>query len=163
MKYMKLDNLDRKELLHELEEMPHYLATNFANLPNNETKKRSSTGGFSPVEHVWHLADLEEKGFAFRLQQLLSETDPVLPDFEGGKIAEERDYRKLSLKEGLRAFTKTRKSNIKAIREITEDQWFNKGQLEGVGEITLCDMPSMLSQHDSGHRKEIEFWMKENA
>ena len=163
MKYMKLNTSDRKELLSELEGMPQYLADNFTILSDDETRKRSSDDSFSPIEHVWHLADLEQEGFAFRLQQLLDESNPVLPDFEGGKIANERNYRKLSLEDGLRAFTKSRKNNLKAIKDITEGQWFNKGLLEGVGEITLCDMPSMLSQHDSEHRKEIDVWMKENA
>ena len=163
MKYMKLKTSERKDLLSDLEEMPNFLASSFVHLDKDTTKKRSINGGFSPIEHVWHLADLEQEGFAVRLNKLLKTNNPNLPDFEGGKIAKERNYRSLNLSDGLKAFSSARKQNISTIKQINESQWYKEGNLEGVGSITLCDLPEMLYQHDSEHKKEIKAWLNESA
>jgi hypothetical protein len=34
------------------------------------------------------------------------------------------------------------------------------GTQEGVGKVSLCDMPGFMSQHDSAHRGEIESWKR---
>ena len=162
MKYMKLKTSEREDLLADLEDMPVFLSDCFINLDETKAKKRSNDGGFSPIEHVWHLADLEQEGFTVRLQKLLNGNNPTLPDFAGGKIAKERDYRSLSLNEGLNAFASARKENIKTIKTIEGSEWFKEGNLEGVGSITLCDMPEMLYQHDFEHKQEIEAWVNES-
>jgi hypothetical protein len=36
--------------------------------------------------------------------------------------------------------------------------WKKEGALEGVGKITLCDMPSFITQHDAARKTEIEVW-----
>ena len=159
---MKLKTSEREDLLSDLEAMPNFLSDCFIDLDESKAKTRSSDGGFSPVEHVWHLADLEQEGFTVRLQKLLKGNSPNLPDFAGGKIAKERNYRSLSLNEGLEVFASARKENIKTIKTIEGSDWFKEGNLEGVGSITLCDMPEMLYQHDFEHKQEIEAWVNES-
>jgi len=34
---------------------------------------------------------------------------------------------------------------------------------EGVGTVSLCDMPAFMSQHDAAHRAEIEDWKRRVA
>jgi len=36
-----------------------------------------------------------------------------------------------------------------------------EGVQEGVGPVALCDIPSMMDQHDESHRTEIESWVRE--
>jgi hypothetical protein len=38
------------------------------------------------------------------------------------------------------------------------DQWSRGGTQEGVGRIALCDLPSMMAEHDASHRAEIAAW-----
>jgi hypothetical protein len=158
MEYMKLSTAKRDELLESLLGMPDFLEATFANLDRDEIAACGPDGAFSPVEQVWHLADLEREGFGTRIRRLLAETEPQLPDFDGAKIAADRQYQTLSIDDGLRAFANERRRNVAILRAIDADSWTRSGVQEGVGQVSLCDMPTFMSQHDSAHRQEIDDW-----
>jgi DinB family protein len=163
MEYMKLAPAQQDQLLEALLGMPDYLKSSFADLNPDEITARGSDGSFSPVEQVWHLADLEREGFGERIRRLLSEAEPQLPDFDGAKAAADRHYRTLSLDEGLSAFSEARRRNVDMLRDVAPDAWLRVGMQEGVGNVSLCDMPSFMCQHDAAHRREIEAWRADHA
>jgi hypothetical protein len=158
MQYMKLNTAQREELLASLVSMSEYLREMFAGLTSEQARTPGPNESFSPVEQVWHLADLEREGFGERIQRLLSEVEPHLPDFDGAKIAAEQSYRSLPLEEGILAFTTARRENIAALQAIEFKMWSRSGVQEGVGSVSLCDIPNFMLQHDSAHRAEIEAW-----
>jgi hypothetical protein len=119
-----------------------------------------SGGAFSPVEHCWHLADLEREGYSVRIRRLRAEDHPALPDFDGAAIAWERHYRSRSVTEGIAAFRAARLANLGSLRAIAADEWARGGTQDGVGPIMLCDVPAMMAEHDAGHREEIAAWMR---
>lgn len=160
MEYMKLISQVRNEILRSLAGMPAYLQSVFSELSPEEATHPGAGGGFSPVEQVWHLADLEREGFGERIQRLLSEEKPHLPNFEGGKIAKERKYLSRSLLDGLEAFSDARFANLVSLQAISQENWVRRGVQEGVGEVSLCEMPGFILQHDSAHKIEIEDWLK---
>jgi DinB superfamily len=158
-----LNAAQREELLASLNSMPEYLREIFAGLTPEQARTPGPDETFSPVEQVWHLADLEREGFGVRIQRLLSEPEPHLLDFDGTKIAAERSYRSLPLEEGLLAFTEARRKNIATLSVIGFPMWSRSGTQEGVGSVSLCDIPNFMLQHDSAHRAEIEAWKKSVA
>jgi len=158
MQHIKFNTAQCEELLASLNSMPKYLKESFAVLSPEQARTPGPGGAFSPVEHVWHLADLEREGFGVRIQRLLAEPEPHLPDFDGTKIAAERSYRSLSLEEGIITFTEARQKNIAALSAIDSHMWSRSGAQEGVGSVSLCDIPHFMLQHDSEHRAEIEAW-----
>jgi hypothetical protein len=158
MQYLALGEDGQQDLLARLEAMPAFVESAFAALPANAATARAADGTFSPVEQCWHLADLEREGFRARIGRLLAERDPELADFDGTRIAEERRYRTLSLAEGLRAFRAARAETLALLRSIEGETWKRAGRQEGVGAVMLCDLPSMMAQHDAAHRSEIEAW-----
>jgi len=160
MQYMRLDPDQREEFLAALAHMPDYLNDTFTGLGAEHTRTPGPDGIPSPVEQVWHLADLEREGFGTRIRRLLSETGPDLPDFDGTKVAAERNYRARSLEDGLVAFAEARRQNIAALRGLDRESWYRNGTQEGVGPVSLCDIPAFMSQHDSAHRREIEAWIR---
>jgi hypothetical protein len=162
MQYMKLDGTAREELLGTLAGMTTFLADTFAALDVAEAAERGPGSAFSPVEQVWHLADLEREGFGLRIQRLRMELNPHLPDFDGDAIALERNYRSLSLADGLRAFEQARDANLAALRALPPDAWFRRGTQDGIGEVSLCDMPVFMLQHDRAHIAEIMDWKKKS-
>jgi hypothetical protein len=151
----------RSDLLAKLGEMPPYLAEKFAGLTSEAATRRSPNDGFSPVEQCWHLVDLEREGFALRMRRLRSEERPLLPDFDGTAVARERNYRAKSLVDGLDAFSQARAENLALIASIANDEWRRDGVQEGVGNVALCDVPVMMSEHDAAHRAEIEAWFRD--
>lgn len=158
MQYMRLTEVQRDELLQSLDAMHTFLLEAFATLSADEARLPGPNGAFSPVEQVWHLADLEREGFGLRIQRLQAETNPVLPDFDGARIAQERDYKSLSLLTGLAVFEASRRANISRLRSLPPDAWSRSGTQEGVGPVSLCDMPTFLQQHDQAHVAEIREW-----
>ena len=160
---MKFNAGEREELLRSLSAMPDYLYEQFDSLTAEDARLPGPGGTFSPVEQVWHLADLEREGFGVRIRRLRDEQAPRLPDFDGAGIARERHYRSLSLREGLAAFALARKANLATLQSLPGEAWARRGTQEGVGVVTLCDLPALLLQHDQAHRLEIEQWKQQQA
>jgi DinB superfamily len=160
MQYLKLSAADRAQLMDSLAAMPAYLRQQFTALSAREACLPGPDGAFSPLEQVWHLCDLEREGFGERIRRLRDETAPHLPDFDGARIAQQRGYRELSLSAGLDAFAAARAANLVALRALPVESWTREGFQEGVGTVSLCDMPAFLLQHDQAHRLEIEQWQQ---
>jgi hypothetical protein len=160
MKYLSLTRAERADLWNTLETMPAFLAQRFGSLPARQTTRPGPDGTFSPVEQCWHLADLERDGFGVRIRRLLGEEDPYLPDFDGTRVAKEREYVKRSLADGIAAFRDARAANLATLRALPAAEWSRTGTQEGVGRVALCDLPHMMAEHDAAHRAEIAAWSR---
>jgi hypothetical protein len=157
MNYMRLPPVGQQQLLERLASMSSFLAERFGGLADDEARLRDGDV-FSPVEQVWHLADLEREAFGVRIERLLNEDDAELPDFDGTAAAQRRNYRAKSLREGMRAFARARQDNIDALARVTPSEWKRRGVQQGVGPISLGDIPTMMAEHDAAHRDEIIAW-----
>jgi len=144
----------------QLAAMPGALQEAFAGLDGAQAQRAGPEGGFSPLEQCWHLADLEREGYAERIRRLRAEDHPVLPDFDGARRAEERQYRTLTLAGGIAAFREAREANLATLRAIAPQEWARSGTQEGVGAVRLADIPRMMAEHDAGHREEIVAWLR---
>ena len=142
-------------LLTMLEAMPGELESAAARMTAEAARTPPPDGGFSLVEQAWHLADLEREGYGERLRRLLAEDDPELPDFDGARAAAERNYRARSLDAGIAAFRTARTANLAVLRSLPAAAWERAGRQEGVGRVTLRDIPRMMREHDDSHRAEI--------
>jgi hypothetical protein len=157
---MKLTEDQRHELMASLAAMKTTLRRAFESLTAEQARTPGPEDAFSPVEQVWHLADLEREGFGLRIRRLQTEPHPQLPDFDGTQVAHQRNYRMRSLSEGLRAFETARDTNLDTLHALTPDAWFRSGTQEGVGTVSLCDMPAFMQQHDQAHIAEIDEWQR---
>ncbi|MBI3376004.1 MAG: DinB family protein [Betaproteobacteria bacterium] len=155
---MKLSKVERREPMESPAAMTTFLRKTFESLTPQEVRTPGPGGGFSPVEQVWHLADLEREGFALRIWRLQTEANPRLADFDGTKLARERNHRSLSLAAGLGSFEAARQTNIDALQALPPEAWVRSGTQNGVGTISLCDMPAFMHQHDLAHIAEIQEW-----
>lgn len=140
------------DLLETLSRTPALVSQVAAQVPEKLLRVRS--GPFALVEHAWHMADLE-KVFGERVRRLLAEDDPFLPDFDGEKAAREREYLKLDLGEALAAFAAAREETLRRLRAVPADRWGRSGRQEGVGTVTLSQMPRRMLDHDFAHCNEI--------
>jgi hypothetical protein len=160
LRYLMLRSPEQETLLGQLQAMPEFLAERFGDLSARDATAAGAGGTFSPAEHCWHLADLEREGFGARIQRLRAEQDPFLPDFDGARIAQTRRYKEKPLAEGIEVFRQARTANIAALRSVAAEEWVRRGTQEGVGRVALCDIPSMMAEHDAIHRSEIETWTR---
>ena len=158
MRILQLEPAAREALLADLASMPDFLASSFDGLSPEEAATPGANEMFSPVEHCWHLADLEVEGYAVRIRRLIEEDQPVLADFDGAQVAATRDYKSRSLQEGIAVFRAARRDTLAALARVHRAQWTRSGVQEGVGPLQLCDIPAMRAAHDASHRAEIEAW-----
>jgi len=160
MLYLKLGEAQREDLMDSLTATPRFLHESFDGLSQEASRLPGPDGAFSPVEQIWHLADLEQEGFGLRIQRLQTESNPSLPDFDGARTAQERNYQSLSLSAGLAAFETSRRANIDRLKSLTDEAWSRSGTQEGVGLVALCDIPVFMQQHDRVHITEIRAWQE---
>jgi len=143
------------ETLQALATMPAFLEEMAARFTAESARRPGADDAFSFVQNVWHLADLEREGYGERIARLCAEDHPALPDFDGARVARERDYQSRSVAEGLAAFAAARRANLERLARLSGAAWERAGTQEGVGPLTVRDVPAMMLEHDTGHRAEI--------
>ncbi len=147
---------DWEARLASLAEMPGWVESLRRRFTEDFARTRPAPDAFSYVEHVWHLADLEREGFGERIRRLLAEDSPDLPDFDGARVAAERDYRARGLDDGLAAFAGARARNVEVLRRSTAAERARDGVQEGFGPVTLGSLPARMLYHDDSHRSELD-------
>ncbi len=139
------------ELARKLEETPATVRNLVGQAQDSVLRWKKSSAEFSMLENVCHLRDIEQEGYAARIQKLLRETKPALPDINGDQLAVDRKYNAQPLEPAIAAFTDARLANVRIIRNLTAEQLSRSGTLQTVGEITLENLLSMMREHDEDH------------
>lgn len=142
--------------LRRLEAMPDHLAAVAATMTADEIRWQPRVGEFSLLEHACHMRDLEREGYVVRISRMLDENRPELADFDGTRIAQERDYLAEEWDEALGAFRATRTRNVETVSALSTDALARTGVLEGVGELAIHQVVVAMAEHDAAHRAEIE-------
>ena len=123
-------------------------------VPEGSWTVRAADGRFALVEHVHHLADLEEE-FGTRLRRIRAEENPFLPDFAGDVIASERAYLRQPLRPALARFVRERERTIATLQEIGDDEWGRAATQEHVGAVTLRGVAESIAVHDLAHANDL--------
>ncbi|HUQ33823.1 MAG TPA: DinB family protein [Pyrinomonadaceae bacterium] len=144
-----------QEIVTFLEETPESVRQLAAGLAGTELRWKPSDGEFSALEQVCHLRDLEREGYGVRIEKLLTELEPLLPDFEGGRIARERDYNSQDFERAFEDFSQARARNVRVMKSLTPEELNRRGVLEGAGSITLKKLCLLMLEHDQSHREEL--------
>ncbi|MGI9165311.1 MAG: DinB family protein, partial [Pyrinomonadaceae bacterium] len=144
-----------ENLVEFLQQTPERIRVITAGLSEPVVALKNSESEFSILEHVCHLRDIEAEAYASRMKRILKEDGPLLPDIDGSRLAIERDYNSQSLTLALKGFSQVRALNVETIRNVSEDQLSRKGNLEGVGTITLWQLLALQREHDEDHLQEL--------
>ena len=139
-----------------LESMPGALQRRLEGLTDAQLRFKPGADVFSVLESVWHLRDIEVEGYSVRLQRLMAEEQPRLPDLDGSRLAVVRRYNTLPLLAALDGFISTRRANLKLLRSVSEAQLGRHGHLDTVGHISLGRLLELWVEHDRGHIKELD-------
>ncbi len=156
--------MNRRELetlLLTLESTPVLFERAALGLSPPTAQRRPAAGGFSLVENVWHLADLEREGFGVRIRRILSEDEPTLSNFDGDRVARERSYQSRDLAAGLAAFRHARRRSVEILRTVASGDWRRTGVQDGIGSLTLADIPRLMAEHDRSHTAEVSALLEE--
>lgn len=124
-------------------------------MSDSSLRNKPHADEFSVLENICHLRDLEVEGYTIRIDRILQEENPTLLDFDGAKIAAERDYNNEDVSVALSAFKTARSQNVTRLGGLDTSQLNRNAFLEGVGKITLSDLASMMLEHDTGHLQDL--------
>ena len=151
-----------KTLLDFLAETPQVVRQLSRKLTLDELKRKPADNEFSFLENVCHLRDIEQEGYTVRINRLLGEHEPVLPDIDGAKLAQGRDYNSQNFETGLEEFARLRERNVGALSNLSPENLSRMGTFEGAGKITLKRLAAMMREHDETHLaefKELREWL----
>ena len=142
--------------LSALTAMPDALQERLTGLSDQQLRFKPGADTFSVLENVCHLRDIEVEGYAQRLQLLLTQDYPLLPDLNGAELAEERDYNSQKLRPALQGFIDARHGCIAVIANLTAADLVREGHFENVGDVTLGRLLELWVAHDKDHLKELD-------
>ncbi len=141
--------------------MPAKLKEIAAGLPQATWRSKPAGGGFSLVEHVCHLRDIDGDGYRVRLERMLAETGPSLPDIDGDALARQRDYLSQDLAAALAAFSSRRLEIVARLAKLTAEQRQRTGLMAGTTEITVDGLVDAMTAHDSEHLDQLDDLVRE--
>ena len=135
--------------------MPERLRSAAEGLSAEQLRRRAVDGAFSLVEHVCHLRDLEREGYRVRIERILAEDRPELPDFDGARIARERSYHTERFERALADFEEVRRRNLALVSDLSPDELARVGVLEPSDEVTVDGLLTRMCAHDAEHDAQI--------
>jgi hypothetical protein len=142
------------EAVERLGSMPAFVSSALASVPADELRRQPRPGEFSLVEHACHLRDVEREAYAVRVRRMLGEREPALEPFDGGAVAQARDYPSQDAFAAARDFTQARGALVASIAALTPADLAREGTF-GDRRVCLADVIAMMVEHDRGHREEI--------
>ncbi|WP_395699544.1 DinB family protein [Aquabacterium sp.] len=125
--------------------------------------RKPAADRFSLVEQLWHLADVEEFGWARRWPRVLQEERPRLPGVDGDRLARERRYQQRPWRAAARRFIAQRRRSLAALARLDaamlERRLLFSGRAADAGTL----LAAMLA-HDHEHRLEMAaLWTAERG
>jgi GNAT superfamily N-acetyltransferase len=147
----------------ELAETPEVVARLASQVPAQFIRRRSADDRFSVLENICHLRDLENEGYGERIRRVLAEANPSLPDFDGSRLAIEREYQRHDYDSALAEFRAARARNVALLRGLTAEQFQRPGIQQGAGPVTLEKIVLMMQEHDQSHLHDLRLLLREFA
>lgn len=117
--------------------------------------RRPEGTGFSLVEHICHLRDLDSI-FAQRFELALSSPLPLISSVDGTALAAARDYQSSDIEAAMRAFDASRAQMCAMLRQAGPQQLSRCALRDGVRRMTLDELVRELLDHDRTHCLELE-------
>lgn len=143
------------KVVEALARMPDTLAECVARFPAAQWTTRPDGTGFSLVEHVCHLRDLDVV-FARRIDAVRTTALPVLESVDGTALAERLNYLEQDLRDAQSAFARSRKRLCAALSKLPPDELARCGLRDGVRRMTLDELVRELLDHDRTHCLELD-------
>lgn len=117
---------------------------------------------FSLREVLTHLADWEPVAHA-RIVRTVTETAPLLPNWDEEQAAIIGDYAHTNPHESLLWFTERRAATVAYLTSLSETDWNRVAVREGVGELTTERQAFLILAHDGYHLRQTTEQIKQTG
>jgi uncharacterized damage-inducible protein DinB len=141
----------RKYLIDEALSATPGIITRFCkNIPAHIADQDQGPDYFTLREVLAHLADWEPIWLE-RIQRIVQEDQPVLPNIDEGKMAELNNYATTPVEVSLERFTTGRRELVAYLQSLTMDAFMRHGIRPEIGTITVKDIATLVLSHDTYH------------
>jgi len=152
-----MDQAERDRYLDIIRSTPDRLKAALGGVPRKLLMWRPAPGKWSIHEIVCHMRDAERDGYLYRYRKILAEANPILPDVDGDKLALERQYGRMNLREVVRDWRAARKEVLAVLKKIRGEQWQRAGTHESLGPMSSeVVLKRQALGNDEAHLGQIE-------
>ncbi|MEK7331306.1 MAG: DinB family protein [Candidatus Eisenbacteria bacterium] len=147
--------LEWSQLLAVLAESPHWVAQRLGRYPESRWSQAPAPGRWSALEVVCHLRDADREILVPRLERMLAEERPVIPDVDMGGWDTRRAYRSESARAAPGAWSESRCVLLARLAPLRPEDWRRVGYHSIRGPYPLGEMVRQWADHDLSHRRQI--------
>ena len=152
-----MDQAERDRSLEIIRSTPDRLKAALTGVPRKLLTWRPAPGKWSIHDIVCHMRDAERDGYLYRYSRVLAEDNPTFPDVDGDKLALERQYGRMNLREAVRGWRAARKEVLALLKKIRPEQWQRIGTHESLGPMSLeIILNRQALGNDEAHLAQIE-------
>ena len=151
----QLPSLTAKQAAAILGSTPIVLQAEFASLPAELLSWRPEPDAWSVLDAVGHLIEAEQRGFAGRIRQILSESRPAIAGWDPASVARARGDNARDSQTVLDEFIRLRAESTALVAALNEDALRRGGDHPDVGYLTVRDLLHEWVQHDAAHLNQI--------
>ncbi len=142
-------------LIRIMERTPGTLRELLAGVSEEEARWRPSSGAWSIVEIVNHLADEEHEDFRARLALTLEDPSAPWPPIDPEAAAVSRAYNERRLSESIERFCDQRRASLAWLRSLSNPDWSLAHEHPALGRLRAGDLLTAWAAHDQLHLRQI--------
>lgn len=143
-----------EELMEIMANSPLVLRYIATGLDDEAIRSRPSQGGWSTIEVVGHLVDVERRAID-RIDEIQREDNPVVQGVDESEMVAEAGYQEQLLEDVLATFEALRNERLAKLEAIDESVWQRQCTFAGFGPATLEEHTGHLCNHDVNHITQI--------
>jgi hypothetical protein len=126
-----------------------------AGLTPEEMRRAEAPGKWSIQQVIAHMADADlVTGYRFRM--MLGQDNPTIQGYDADLWAERLRYSERDPEEDLKRFEVVRKSNLRLLRALSDEEWERIGQHETRGPESVRRLFKLVAAHDLVHIRQAE-------
>jgi hypothetical protein len=144
----------QRYILSGLRVAPQVYAKLLEGITEEEADRRPDPERFTIREAIAHMADWDEI-FLKRGERIREEEFPLLPGYDEGQLAIERNYAAMPVAESLARFVVSRAALVAFFDRLTPTDWERQGNRDEIGPINLTDLSVMALGHDGYHAEQF--------
>jgi hypothetical protein len=148
-------SLSFAERVAQLRATPRLLSDRLRAFPEPLWTRRPEGTGFSLVEHLCHLRDLDVIA-GERIHLVVTLQLPPLSSVDGTALAMQRAYQKQDAKAALSAFRSLRSDLCDELQSLSKKQRLRCGVRDEVRRMSVDELVTELYEHDQTHLLELD-------
>ena len=147
--------MNTQRLIASLEHFPSILRSLVEDLTDEELRRKPTTGAWSVLEVLVHLADEEVEDFRTRVRMTLEDPTQDWPGIDPEAAARERRYNEQDPAESLTRFETERATSIDWLRSLRDPDWQRHRNHPVAGRLHAGDVLASWVAHDMLHLRQI--------